>query len=156
MGDHTEAFQVDFDPKVTSFAKLLDAYWSAGPQCGAAFSRQYRHAIWYHDESQKKLAESTRKEVAKKARKEVTTAIEPLGTFTLAEDYHQKYYLRSTPLWKEYTAIYPKMADLLRSTAVTRANGYMTAYGPQKALDKEIDGLGLSDAGKKWLRKRVR
>ena len=79
-----------------------------------------------------------------------------LGVFTLAEDYHQKYYLRSTPLWREYTAIYPKMAELLGSTAVSRVNGYMTAYGASATLEREIDQLGLSAAGEAWLRKRVR
>lgn len=155
IGDHTEAFQVDFDPKVTSFEKLLEAYWSSGPQCGAPFSRQYRHAIWYHDDTQRRLAEKSRDAVAKKTGRAVTTAIEAAVPFTLAEDYHQKYYLRSTPLWKEYTAIYPKMSDLLRSTAVTRANAWVSGQTKKSDL-ADLPKMGLSDAGRKWLLKRAR
>lgn len=141
---------------MTSYSKLLDAFWAAGPQCQAALSRQYRHAVWYGSDEQKDLAEKAKIAAEKHIGKKVTTDVEPLGVFTLAEDYHQKYYLRSTPLWREYTAIYPKMAELLGSTAVSRVNGYMTAFGASATLEREIDQLGLSAAGEAWLRKRVR
>jgi len=156
MGDHTEAFQIDFDPDVTSFEKLLATFWSDTPQCGTPFSRQYRHAIWYHGDAQRKTAEATRAAVARKTGREVTTAIEPAGTFTLAEDYHQKYYLRSTPLWREYTAIYPKLSDLLASTAVTRANGFVSGFTRKQDLQQDIAKLGLSEKGRRWLEKRAR
>ena len=154
LGDHTEAFQVDFDPAVMSFETLAGIYWSSHNPCASGGSRQYRNAAWYSDDAQKATLLAIAERHQKASGRKVATAIEPLARFYLAEDYHQKYYLRSTPLWKEYTALYPKLADLLRSPAVTRANAYVAGNGSRELLAQEIDQLGLSEAGRAWLRAR--
>lgn len=52
---------------------------------------------------------------------------------------------------EEYEAIYPSFGDLLASRAVTRVNGYVGGYGTCETLREELDGLGLSPAGRKRL-----
>jgi peptide-methionine (S)-S-oxide reductase len=74
----------------------------------------------------------------------------------LAEDYHQKFYLRQNrELEQELTAIYPDLADFTNSTAATKLNAYLGGRGTRKKLDKEIDDFGLSADGKKKLREFV-
>ena len=56
---------------------------------------------------------------------------------------------------KEFEAMYPSFSDFLSSTAVTRVNGYVAGYGTCGALREELDGLGLSPAGRKRLEDAV-
>lgn len=94
---HAESIEVEFDPEKTSYGKMLEVFWKhhnpttmnrQGPDIGT----QYRSAIFYHDEKQKKIAEKTKKEVQKKFEMPVVTEIVKAGEFYPAEDYHQKYY----------------------------------------------------------------
>jgi len=79
----------------------------------------------------------------------IVTEISPFSGFYLAEDYHQKYYLRQySDLVKEFSAIYPDTGDFISSTAVARVNGYVGGYGTLESLEKELDSLGLSETGK--------
>jgi hypothetical protein len=86
----------------------------------------------------------------------VRTEIAPLTTFWIAEDYHQKYRLRQSPLADELHAIYPDEADFVASTAAARINGWLDGYGDPKQLERDIARLGLSDDGQKLLRRTVR
>jgi len=75
----------------------------------------------------------------------IYTEIVPYNGFYLAEDYHQKYYLRSYNLIiNELTAIYPDVEDLVSSTAAARLNGYVGGYGDLATLRDNIGDLGLS------------
>ncbi len=101
--------------------------------------------VFYHGERQKTLALKTRDQVAARMQAPVATAILPAGPFTLAEGYHQKYYLRQKPdLLAEFEAIYPTPEALAGSTAAARINGYLAGYGAPAELQAELDGLGLS------------
>jgi peptide-methionine (S)-S-oxide reductase len=109
-------------------------------------------AIFFHNGQQKKLALETKDQVAARSKEEVYTQILPATEFYLAEDYHQKYFLRREPeLLKELTAIYPATKDFLASTAAARLNGYVAGYGTRAGLEAEISSLGLSLAGNKRL-----
>lgn len=90
MGDHTEALQVDYDPSRLSYEELLRAVFASPVTRAKPWSVQYRPAIWFVTSEQREIAERLRREHGAS-----NTAIEPLGTFFLAEDYHQKYWLRS-------------------------------------------------------------
>ena len=82
----------------------------------------------------------------------VATEILPAGPFTLAEGYHQKYYLRQRPdLLAEFEAIYPTAEALSGSTAAARVNGYLAGYGAPAELQSELDGLGLSPGSRRQL-----
>ncbi len=86
---HAEAVQVQYDPQTISYPELLGIFWKChdptqlnrqGPDIGT----QYRSAIFYQNEEQRKLAESSKKANA-------VTLIESAGLFYPAEDYHQQY-----------------------------------------------------------------
>ena len=155
LGDHSETFQVDFDPSKISYAQLLDLFWSAHNPCGGGGSRQYRSAVFYADEAQKRLALESKTRVQLE-RGKVTTAVEPLGTFTLAEAYHQKYALRNTPeLAREFARIYPRDEDFVNSTAAARVNAYLSGEGTAEQFHAEVGRLGLSEKGQETLRNRT-
>jgi methionine-S-sulfoxide reductase len=157
LGDHTESFQVDFDPAKTSYEKLLKVFWASHNPCEAADDTQYMSAVFYHNSAQKKLAEQTRAQVEASRGEKVKTPVLPVTTFHLAEDYHQKYYLRlHQDLFKEFQAIYPATKDLYHSTAVARVNGYLGGHGSSAALLKEMEGYGLSAAAQAKLLKVVK
>lgn len=152
LGDHTETVEIDFDPARISYEGLLAVFWKAHPPGAPAWSRQYQAAIFYHNPRQKRLALETKARMAAKIKGKVYTQVLPATKFYLAEDYHQKYYLRQQPeLLRELTGVYPRAADLIASTAAARLNGYAAGYGNRERLRAEIDGLGLSPAGKKRL-----
>ncbi len=96
---HAEAVEVTYDPAKVSYEKLLDVFFGLhdptqvnrqGPDVGT----QYRSAIFYHDEAQKKTAEATiaALNAAGKYRRPIATQVVPAGPFYPAEEYHQKYY----------------------------------------------------------------
>lgn len=95
---HAEVVQIEFDPNIISYEKLLDVFWNIhnpttlnrqGPDIGT----QYRSVIFYHDEDQEKIAkESIKKlEESRKYKSKIVTQIEPAKEFYKAEEYHQKY-----------------------------------------------------------------
>lgn len=95
---HAEAVEVAYDPARISYDRLLDAFWKMhdpttrdrqGPDVGS----QYRSAIFYHDEEQKRAAEASRaaQDASKLYRGPIVTLIQPAGPFYEAEDYHQRY-----------------------------------------------------------------
>jgi len=96
---HAEAVLVTYDSTKVSYAELLDAFWSSHDpttlnQQGPDFGTQYRSAIFYHDDEQKKIAEASLKEVqaSKIFKSPIVTEIVKAGVFTKAEDYHQQYF----------------------------------------------------------------
>ncbi|HSK75065.1 MAG TPA: peptide-methionine (S)-S-oxide reductase MsrA [Thermoanaerobaculia bacterium] len=106
---HAEAVQVVYDPKKVSYAKLLEVFWhNVDPLvkdrqfCDRG--NQYRTAIFYHDETQKRLAEETKKAVEKELGKPVVTEIVPASQYYPAEEYHQDYYTKNPIRYKFYRA----------------------------------------------------
>ena len=83
--DHTETVQIQYDPKVTSYSTLLTMFWS-NHDSTACHSRQYMSAIFYHDESQKELAEKSKLAHQKQKMRKVQTKILPANTFYDAEE----------------------------------------------------------------------
>ena len=105
---HTEAVEIAFDPAKVSYQKLLDVFWRnhdplAKDRQFCDRGDQYRPAIFYHDEEQRKLAEASKKAVQEKfAPRVVQTEIVKAGTFYKAEDYHQDYYEKNPVRYKFY------------------------------------------------------
>ncbi|MEJ2529827.1 MAG: peptide-methionine (S)-S-oxide reductase MsrA [Gammaproteobacteria bacterium] len=99
---HLESVEVYFDPKRVSYKKLLDAVWKMinPTDDGGQFvdrGHQYTTAIFYHNETQKKLAEASRKALDTSGRydKPIVTPIRKALPFYPAEAYHQDYYKRN-------------------------------------------------------------
>ena len=149
--------QLDYDPARMTYAALLKVFWAAHDPAVKCSSKQYMPVIFYHDPAQKAQAEQTMAAEAKRLGKQIYTLILPASAFHLAEDYHQKYYLTlDSLLLSEMKAHYPKVKDLIRSTAAARLNGYVSGYGTQATLEGEIQSLGLSAAGRARLRSLVK
>ena len=95
---HVEAVQVLYDPEKVSYGELLDVFWrhvDPTDPAGQFVDRgsQYRSAIFYHDEEQRRLAEESKTLLEKSGRfeKPIATDIAPLNKFYPAEEYHQDY-----------------------------------------------------------------
>lgn len=152
LGDHTETVQVDFDPQQISYSRLLDVFWSSHDPTERTWLRQYMNAIFYHNKQQQEAAMASLAAVEKKIGRKVRSKVLPVETFYMAEDYHQKYLLnRRSDLVREMTRIYPLKKDFVDSTAVARLNGYVGGNGGPDQLAREIQGLGLSPAGRQSL-----
>lgn len=144
LGDHTETIQIDYDPRVTSYEKMLEAFWAWHNPCRKSWSRQYRSVILYHNDTQKRLALHSRASVERE-KGAVYTDVEPLAEFWLAEDYHQKYVLRRHPAFmKELAAIYPDPKDFVSSTVTARLNAFLAGHGSADLLRAELSRYGLS------------
>ncbi len=114
------------------------------------------NAVFYQNEAQQRLALASQEKVAAKIKGEVSTQVLPATEFYPAEDYHQKYYLRSVAkLFQEMHRIYPNDQDLTNSTAATRLNGYLGGFGAKADFQSELDRLGLSPAGRALLLEKV-
>mgnify|MGYP005859447561 CR=1 FL=1 len=156
LGDHTETVQIDFDPARVTYEELLEVFWKSHSPTSRPWSRQYRSVILYHTEEQRRLAQASLAREEERRGVRLWTAIEPAGAFYMAEDYHQKYALRSQPaLLREYQAIYPALRNFVDSTAVARVNGYVGGHGTPAGLETELDSLGLSPAGRQVLQRIV-
>jgi peptide methionine sulfoxide reductase msrA/msrB len=106
---HLEAVQVYYDPTRITYEELLDYFWKhVDPtDAGGQFvdrGAQYRSAIFYHDEEQKRLAEKSKEALSKSGRfnKPIVTEIIEFTKFYEAEDYHQDYYKTHALKYKFY------------------------------------------------------
>jgi methionine-S-sulfoxide reductase len=148
LGNHAETVQIDYDPTKISYSELLALFWSSHDPWSPIWSRQYASIIFYHNEKQQNQALKLEQQKEAKLGAKITTEILPFTKFYLAEDYHQKYYLRQeAALFNEFKAIYPEVSYLINSTAVARVNGYLGGNGRFESLQKQIDSLGLSPHG---------
>jgi len=98
---HAEACNIIYDPEKISYEELLKAFWySHDPtqlnRQGNDVGSQYRSAIFYHNDYQRRLAETYKKRLDASGAwdKPIVTTIEPYTIFYPAEDYHRNYYNR--------------------------------------------------------------
>ena len=106
---HAEAVKVIYDPNKVTYEKLLDVFWSHVDPTDADGQfvdrgSQYRSAIFYANDQQRRLAEISKENLAASGRfdKPIVTSILLLGHFYLAEDYHQDYYKRNSIRYRWY------------------------------------------------------
>jgi len=143
---------MDYDPAVISYKKLLDVFWDNHYSAAPSWSRQYMSIIFFHNDEQQRLAIESRDHQVVRTQGKIFTEIVPATEFYLAEDYHQKYRLRSEgDLMKEFSAIYPAEEDFVNSTAAARITGYLDGYGTLADLLEDLPGFGLSPAASKKL-----
>jgi len=106
---HAESVQIVYDPKKISYSDLLKVFWhNIDPTtpnrqfCDAG--SQYRSAIFFHDETQKRLAEESKRaiEASHKLPGPIVTQIVPASEWTAAEEYHQHFYKKNPVRYHEY------------------------------------------------------
>jgi peptide-methionine (S)-S-oxide reductase len=109
--------QIEFDPSLVSYEKLLDLFWKAHDPTtlnrqGADSGTQYRSIILYQDDAQKQAAEKSKQAAAKQFDVPIVTEIVPLTVFYPAEVYHQDYFRKNpTASYCSYV-IRPKLNKL--------------------------------------------
>ncbi len=98
--NHAEVVLIEYDEKIISFSNLIDHFWKChdpttinrqGPDIGT----QYRSAIFYYNETQKKIAENSKDVHSKKNNLKIVTEISEAKEYYRAEEYHQKYILKT-------------------------------------------------------------
>jgi len=106
---HAEAVEVVYDPGKVSYEKLVDVFWhNIDPLTANAqfcdHGTQYRSAIFYLDDEQKRIAEASKEALAKSGRfdKPIVTQIAAASSFWPAEGYHQHYYKTNPVRYKFY------------------------------------------------------
>lgn len=114
-----EATQIKFNPSVISYEKLVNVFFrthnpttlnSQGPDIGP----QYRSAIFYHDENQRKTAEKVKEKIEKEGvwKDPIVTEIAPFTNFYPAEAYHRDFYDRNPDYPYSQSVIAPKIEKL--------------------------------------------
>lgn len=100
---HAEVIQVTFDPRVISYEDVLEIFWNTHDPTtlnrqGADEGTQYRSAVFYHNDNQKKIAEAYKQQLQASGtfKNPIVTEISPLVNYYPAEDYHQNYYALNT------------------------------------------------------------
>ncbi len=116
-----EAVQVTFDPSVISYDKLLEIFWHVHDPTtlnrqGNDVGTQYRSAVFYHNDEQKRIAQATKEAVDKSGtyKTPVVTEISPFTNFYPAEAYHKEYYERNRYQPYCMAVIDPKVRKLLK------------------------------------------
>ncbi len=106
---HAESLQVTYDPSKLGYEKLLDVFWHnidplARDRQFCDIGEQYRSAIFYHDDDQKKLAEASKRALEQPGQfqQPIATQIVAAGPFYPAEEYHQDYYRKNPIRYKLY------------------------------------------------------
>jgi peptide-methionine (S)-S-oxide reductase len=96
---HAEVVQVAFDPEVVTFREILEVFFTIHDPTtlnrqGADVGPQYRSAIFYHDEDQRRVSEELISELEAEGLWDdpIVTEVTPFERFYVAEDYHQEYY----------------------------------------------------------------
>lgn len=141
---------MDYDPQKTNYTTLLKVFWKNHDPTVYHCS-QYMSVIFYHNEKQRTLAESTLQEQQKVKCKTITTKILPARPFYEAEGYHQKYILQRHPVLLTKLGISPE--DLIDSHVCARLNGYIAGCGSLAAFEKECEDLGLHQTQADYVRR---
>lgn len=136
-------FQVDYDPTRLGYAELLREIW-ANRRGGRAYNRQYMEAVFCANAAQEDIARAAG----------MTAPIITGARFYLAEDYHQKYYLRHDKLLMQELAGYTPR-QLVDSTVAARLNGYVAGRGSPSQLAEDLPRLALSPVANAHLEKLV-
>jgi peptide-methionine (S)-S-oxide reductase len=104
---HAEAVEIVYDPRKITYAQLLDVFWrnidpTTPDRQFCDVGSQYRAAIFYHDETQRGLAEQSKRAVAERLGRPIVTQVVPAATFYAAEEYHQDYYRKNPIRYRFY------------------------------------------------------
>lgn len=104
---HIEVVEIKYDDEIVSYETLLETYWAnvdpldeGGQFCDRGHT--YSSAIFYANEQQKLLAQTSKAKISEKLGESIATDIRPLDKFYPAEDYHQDYYQTNTIRYNFY------------------------------------------------------
>lgn len=152
LGDHTETVEIEFALEIISYEELLNVFWRNHDPFSRPWSRQYKSAIYYHNEAQRSGAMESLKREQSRRGTAIYTEILPASRFYRAEEYHQKYYLRQRKeIVETLKRILHHEDDFTDSTAVARLNGYFGGYLSLAELEVQMGSLGLPPRERKQI-----
>jgi peptide methionine sulfoxide reductase msrA/msrB len=143
---HAEALQVAYDPARVSYERLVEVFWRnvdptdrGGQFCDRG--SQYRSAIFYEGEAQKRVAEESRRALEASGRlgKPIVTEIVRLEAFYPAEDYHQDFYKKSPVRYTTYRA------GCGRDRRLEELWGEEAVVGPKEAVSTQKGWQAVKD-----------
>ncbi|WP_237262400.1 peptide-methionine (S)-S-oxide reductase MsrA [Sporosarcina ureae] len=154
--DHTETVEIDYDPKIISYEEILLHFWrNHYPNRDQYKGQQYVSSLRYHNQQQKQIIDTVKIEMEKELGEPIETEITPVGHFTIAEDRHQKYYLKRYPnVLDTLYSLYPSEASLIDSTFAARLNGFVKGFGTRDQIVTEIEGWPLPENARQQLIER--
>ena len=122
---HAEVAQIEYDSRVISFEKILEIFWKSHDPTtlnrqGNDIGTQYRSVIFYHNETQKEVAEISKKKVnaSKLWKNPIVTEITKLNNYSDAEDYHNDYYKNNPNQPYCVFVIKPKLDKLIKENII--------------------------------------
>lgn len=154
LSDHTESFQVDYDPRVITYTDLLALFWERHHPHAHPHSTQYQAIAFYNDDEERAQVEASLRAIEQRSGLPVYTKVRALNQFHRAEDYHQKYYLRGEPeLMRELYRLFPGEQAFEDSTLAARLNAYAGGHGFRAVLERELASYGLSAEAQSYLKR---
>ena len=144
---HAEAVEIVYDPSKVTYARLLEVFWrnvdpTTPDRQFCDVGSQYRAAIFFHDASQRRLAEESKQAVAQRLQQPVVTQVVPAATFYVAEEYHQDFYKKNPIRYKVYRTgcgrdrrleqLWGKAAGLLRLAPLPSSPAAVRQAGVQE------------------------
>lgn len=138
---HYEAVRVEYEPSRVSYRTLLDVFWrqiDPTDPFGQFVDRgsQYRTAIFYFDEEQKREAEESKAALNRSGRfgKDIATKILPASEFYVAEEFHQDYHVKKPEHYKRYRVGSGREAYLEKAWAPDSGKAPVSAKPPEEEL----------------------
>lgn len=153
MGDHTETVQIDFDPAMLSYEEVLRHFWENHyPNRDEYKGRQYISLLRFHSMQQQEAIARIKEEMESRLGEKIETDIAPYRDFTLAEERHQKYYLKRYPrILEQLAPNYSDALELQNSIFAARLNGFAKGFGNREKLKEEIMDWNISEESRSAL-----
>ncbi|MBB3113217.1 peptide-methionine (S)-S-oxide reductase [Paenibacillus phyllosphaerae] len=153
MGDHSEVVEVDYIPALLPLAELLELFWNSHnpDNINGYKGRQYWSMALYRNEAQLAVIKAALQKRAAEGLNVTGAATEvaPFAAFYLAEDKHQKYYLKRYPdAIEKLSKLYPEHDELVHSTLAARLNGVAKGYASRERILADIASWPIDSASK--------
>ena len=157
LGDHTETLQIDFDPQVLCYEDVLRHFWrNHYPNRDEYKGRQYISLLRYHNDEQKLKIEKIKREMEQELGEQIETDIALFDQFKLAEERHQKYYLKRYPkALEQLEDLFPNAELLVNSTFAARLNGFVKGFLTRDTFIYEIKHWPIGTNERDLLLKRL-
>ncbi|MBB6453173.1 peptide-methionine (S)-S-oxide reductase [Salirhabdus euzebyi] len=138
--------EIDFDSDIVTYEEILHEFWANHDAAKDRHykGRQYLSILLFHDQEQKGTAEKVKEEWEQKLKGEILTELQAYSTFHLAEEYHQKYYLkRFKKAVEAVQSIFSNHDAFVHSTIAARLNGFVKGFGKMDQLKEDVKTWGL-------------
>lgn len=151
LGDHTETVEMDYDDRILSLENILDVFWSNHNPLNINDykGRQYQSLVLYRSQTQLNAIQHVMKLREEQGKGMPGSEISAFDRFYLAEDRHQKYYLKRYPhAIEELSSLFPSPQELTNATLAARLNGVAKGYANSHIIQEEISTWPISEEEK--------